>query len=418
LTDRTPRQKECVKKWILNKCIGSLVLPTGFGKSRTAILGWKTLLKKFPDLKVIVVVPTETLQAQWENLIAVNEIDFNYEVVIINSAIKHEWNCDLLILDEVHLVSADTFKQVFVKIHYKYILALTATFERLDGKHKIAEHFCPIVDQMSLEEAILNGWVSTYTEYKVVLNVSDIDVYKQYNKEFNTHFEFFNYKFEVAMSMIGPEGYKNRAKLIDEMCRNNPKLDRTETFKAITYHATGLSRALQARKQFIYNHPDKVRLTREIINNRPFSKIITFSATAKVAESIGIGKVYTGKDSKKKGRQSIEEFIECESGVLNTCKKADAGLDVKGLSVGIILGMDSSPIKTIQRTGRVIRLEENKQPEIFTFVINQTVEESWFAKSHEGLKYITIDEENLMKVLRGEAFDTYKAPITNFMFRV
>ena len=45
----------------------------------------------------------------------------------------------------------------------------------------------------------------------------------------------------------------------------------------------------------------------------------------------------------------MEEFIAAPSGVLNTIKKADEGIDVKNLSVAIILGIDSSKIKSIQR---------------------------------------------------------------------
>ena len=66
---------------------------------------------------------------------------------------------------------------------------------------------------------------------------------------------------------------------------------------------------------------------------------------------------------------TIEQFSEVETGVLNTVKKADEGLDVQGLSVAIILGMDSSPTRATQRKGRVIRKEGDKHAEIFTFVI-------------------------------------------------
>ena len=44
-----------------------------------------------------------------------------------------------------------------------------------------------------------------------------------------------------------------------------------------------------------------------------------------MAESIGFGKVYSGKDSKKKGRTTIEEFSKESVGVMNTIKKCDAG---------------------------------------------------------------------------------------------
>ena len=58
---------------------------------------------------------------------------------------------------------------------------------------------------------------------------------------------------------------------------------------------------------------------------RPDAKIITFSNNVKMAESIGYGQVYTGKDSKKKGRITLEEFNLCDSGVINSCAKLNEG---------------------------------------------------------------------------------------------
>ena len=68
--------------------------------------------------------------------------------------------------------------------------------------------------------------------------------------------------------------------------------------------------------------------------------------------------------------------------------------DIKGLSVAIILGLDSSETKSIQRRGRTIRKEGDKVAEIFNIVIDQTIETKWFANSHKTSSFITIDEEN------------------------
>ena len=92
-------------------------------------------------------------------------------------------------------------------------------------------------------------------------------------------------------------------------------------------------------------------------------------------------------------------------------------LDLPGLSVGIILGTDSSGIKAIQRLGRVIRKEGDKQAEVFYLIINNTVESKWFSTSHEKQPYITIDEEGLNDVLAGREPKPYKRKIQDFQFR-
>ena len=414
---RTERQKEVLRNWIANKCKGSVVATTGFGKTRIALMGASLLAQKFPGLTIIVVVPTETLQKQWKKALDDQGLSLQSDVIIINTLIKHEYVCDLLILDEAHRYASELNIQVFSKVKYKFILALSATMERLDGKHELLYKYCPVIDRINDLEAIANGWVAESIEYKVILDVDDIDTYKAMTKDFNEHFEFFQYNFDLAMSMLGKEGFKRRSSFRDEMCKANKSLDRTETFKLVTYHATAFARAMQARKKFINNHPKKLELTREIIKYRPNAKIITFSATVDIAEQIGIGNVYSGKDSRKKGRITLEDFASKSSGVLNTVKKCDEGLDCPGINLAIILGYDSSPTRYKQRKGRAIRKEGNKITELFTFVLNDTVEVNWWEKSHGESKAIPIDEENLMHVLKGEEYETYKRPVRKFTFR-
>ena len=305
---------------------------------------------------------------------------------------------------------------MFQSVKYKLILGLTATLERLDGKHELCKEYCPVFDTIPIIECQANGWVSPYKEYQVIIDVDDIDIYKQYNKEFTEHFEFFDFSWDKAQSCLGPSGFKYRYQLSKEMCPNDEN-KRKQIMKNITYHATSFMRTIQARKAFINNHPKKLEICRKIIEARPNSKIITFSNSIAMAEKIGIGSVYSGKDSKKKGRTTIEEFSKCSTGILNTIRKADAGLDIPGLSVAIIIGTDSSPIKAVQRLGRTIRFEDNKQAEIFNIIINNTVECKWFENSHANQPYVIIDEDGLNDVLSGIEPKPYTKKLKNFTFR-
>lgn len=415
---RDERQEECRVKWIKNKCKGTIVASTGFGKTRVGLNCIKSFTNKYPETKIIIIVPTTALKEQWCSIIDQNGLQFNCIVVVINTAIKNNYECDVLVIDEAHRVPADTFAEVFKTIKYKFILGLTATFERLDGKHELLNKYCPVIDEISLAEAQFQGWISDYKEYQVILEVDDIETYKEFNRQFQTDFEFFGYDFNLAMSLLGPKGFINRAKLRDERCPNGSYEDRKKMFTAITYHATSFMRAIQSRKAFINNHPKKIEIARRIIEARPDAKIITFSNNIKMAESIGMGgKVFSGKDSKKKGRMTIEEFSQEKSGLLNTIRKADEGLDVPGLSVAIILGLDSSKTRKTQRIGRVARKEGNKQAEIFTLVIADTVECEWFKKSNSSSNVITIDEEGLNDVLAGREPKPYTRKIKDFTFR-
>lgn len=421
---RDERQEQARIRWIKNKCRGTFEFATGFGKTFTAIKCIKSIVDKYPQFRVLVVVPTDNLKLQWISRLDDNQLSLNTEVQVVNTVIKHNWKCTILVIDEAHRYASTTFQEIFNKVEYKYILGLTATFERLDGKHEIIAKYCPVIDKVSTEEALINGWLSKFKEYQVIIEVDDIDKYKAYNKEFTEHFEFFNYDFDLAMSMLGKYGFINRAKYRDELCSslntNDSSFEKTrkEIFKNITYHAVGFIRAIQNRKSFIYNHPKKIEIARKIIEARKDSKIITFSNNVKMAESIGYGSVYTGKTgTKKKNRITLEEFNDCTSGVINSCAKLNEGADIKGLSVAIILGLDSSETKSVQRRGRAIRKEDNKVAEIFNIVIDQTVETKWFTNSHKNSPYITIDEKGLDDVLNGKDPKPYVKKIKDFTFR-
>lgn len=416
---RTERQQEVIRRWLAAKGKGTFEGATGVGKTRVGLMTIQALLKKYPHLRILVVVPTEALQHQWQTQIDEWGFIFNAEVQIINTVIKHSWACDLLILDECHRFNSDDFSQIFGKVKYKLILGLTATFERLDGKHTIMQRYCPIIDRVTFADALVNGWVSEYKEYVVLVDIDDIDVYKGYHREWTEHFEFFQYNFDKIMSFCKKEGWKNKLAYRDELYKGNDETKKKEILQAINFHSARFMQLLQLRKSFINNHPKKIEMARKIMAARQDKKIITFSNNIKMAEAIENGKnVYSGKISKKKGRIMIEEFNAQEVGVMHTIRKADEGLDIRGLSVAIILGTDSSETKARQRRGRTVRKEDNKIAEIFYIVLKNTVEEKWIRNSHKTDKnYITIDEEGLEKVLKGEQPNLYKPKLGEIMFR-
>jgi superfamily II DNA or RNA helicase len=414
---RDERQEENLRAWLKNKGRGCVEGCTGYGKTRIGLNAIETVRKRYPELSVIVVVPTDVLRNQWLEQLDERGLGWNCKVEIINTASKTIDQCDLLILDEVHKFAADQFSHVFKTVKYKHVLGLTATIERLDGKHELIKKYCPVVDTVTIEVAKANGWVSEFTEYQVIVSAEDIDIYRDYNKEFVQHFEFFNFDFGLAMSMVGPKGLTNRLRYRDELCPNGSKEEKSKVLKEIMYHSMGFTHALQNRKKFIHNHPQKIEVAREIIKHRADKKIITFSANTKMAEAIGVGYVYTGKEGKKKNRITIDEFKQLDKGVINSCKLAIEGFDCPGLSVGIVMGVDSSATKAIQSTGRVVRKEGSKYAEMFTLVMENTVEQEWFKKSHPKGDYVTIDVENLLKMLQGEEWSPYKKKIQNYTYR-
>lgn len=410
---RTERQEQGIQRWVDNKLCGTLNWATGVGKTRGGLIGIKRFVEKNPSKTVIVVVPSEPVQRQWVYEIAEWNLIERCSVKTMNDVASKEYTCTLLVVDEIHKVGAPTLLNIFKNVKYNIILGLTATFDRLDGKDEIIKRYCPIVDTISVEEAISNKWLSDYLEYEVLIEPEDIDIYKEVNKEFYEHFSYFNYDFTLAMTCA--TDWQKRVSLAKEKCKVDGAFKVVN--KQILIHAMGFRRTLQARKKYIYNHPKKIELTNLILEHRQDKKCITFSAYVSMAEKIKYGAVYSGKDSVKKGRMTLDEFVKQDGGVLNTVMKLNEGFNCPDISVSVILGFNSSKTAKTQRVGRVVRFKEGKVAEVFTLVLKGTVEEEWFRKSTRSSRYIPISEDNLLDVLKGNSFTPKKKKETKMLFR-
>lgn len=372
---RSERQELAISNWVKSKCRSSIVAATGFGKTRMALLASNKFLIKNPGRKIVVIVPTEVLQNQWKSILYEQGLFLNTDVKIVNSAITSDWTCDFLILDEVHRYNSDTFRVIVEKANYKIILGLSATYERLDGLHKqIMDNYCPVCDEITIDECIENKWLSPLKQYLVMLRVNDINDYYSLNSQFLDHFAFFNHDFSVAMKCA--TDYKFRNDYVRILSQSTPN-DKVKISKIVHAHAFGFIRTLKARKEFIYNHPKKIEIANLILENRMHKKAITFWKTIKMAEKVKYGYVLHSGQSKKRRSSTMEEFSKLKTGVINSSKALVEGVDCPGLSLGIIGGLDSSKTTKTQSVGRIIRFEEGKEAELFVLCINGTQEDKW-----------------------------------------
>lgn len=361
---RTERQMLALRKWKEYKCRSTIVAPTGVGKTRIALTAIKKVVEKNPTARIVIIVPTSALQKQWKKHL--KEWNLIGDVIIINTAAKKKFNCDFLVMDECHRYSSDVFSQMFQNCNPSFILGLTATFERLDGKEKqVLEKYAPVCDTITLVEAVKNGWLAPYRKYKVMLDV-DLTEYNKATQTFLSSFSFFNFDWNLTMDCVSSKQCQiNYAKFIG--C----------DVKQVQANAYSFNRALQFRKKFIANHPKKLEIAKKILEARKDKKCITFNGSINFCKSYDDGYLLHSDQKDKENEQAIEDFTNDPTGVLHTSKMANEGLDIPGLSVGIVTGFDSSKTSAIQRQGRVIRAEEGKTAELFILVLNKTVEDQW-----------------------------------------
>ena len=365
--NRDARQIEGLRKWRQSSFQGIAEYPTGFGKTYTAIRAIIGMISKKQIKSVVVVVPTITLKEQWEKELAKKKVNIA-EVYVINSAVKKTHDVDFLILDEVHRYAAETFKEIFVRTKYKYILGLTATLERDDGLHEIILKQMPVFDTITIEEALQHSWISPYKIFNVQVPFTPDDL-AAYKKADNS-FKYFAMQmgrggqaFDTAKLWIGSD-------------------DPTERGKAAAYY-----NSLRTRKKLCLNNINNVNDVATIVKMFPNRNGLTFSANTELADSLqsvlgDSSMTVHSKLSKKSQGIVMKTFKDKRTKIriLNTCKALNEGLDVPECSIGIVAGSNSTALTFIQQLGRVVRHIPGKEAYFINLYTPQTQEEKWMQK--------------------------------------
>lgn len=267
----------------------------------------------------------------------------------------------------MHRCAASTLSKVFLNCNPTFILGLTATYERLDGREKIIlDKYCPVFDAVTIKEAEENGWVSPYREYKVFIDV-DLTEYNKANQTFMSAFAFFNFEWDKAMKCC-----------TDTIFRNKYAKQMGYTIKEVSAKAFAWNKAMQFRKRFIADHPKKIEIAKKILEARKNTKAITFNSSIKQCEAYGYGYIIHSRKSTKENKQILEDFAKSGPGnVLHNSKMAKEGYDCPGINLVIITGFNSDKTSKVQTIGRGIRFEPNKVTEVFTLVIKGGQDEKW-----------------------------------------
>ena len=173
------RQQIGVDKWFDNNMKGAYNWATGVGKTYAAILIIKRLFREFYNHNVIIIVPSEALQKQWKEELSkyftkkelIRIEVFTVHWVAIN---KVRISTNTLIADEVHEYLGDEFFKVINGTYIKYDnnLGLTATYEDSKGRHRKLKNLFPIIDKITEEEAIEEGFISPFIEFNLVVELT------------------------------------------------------------------------------------------------------------------------------------------------------------------------------------------------------------------------------------------------------
>jgi superfamily II DNA or RNA helicase len=370
--DRTARQIAGLRKWRESNFCGIAEYPTGFGKTYTAIMAIQGMVPRAGITSCLVVVPTLELKSQWEVELKKHKLSF-VKVMVINSAIKHFHDVDMLVLDEIHRYAAESFRNIFHKVDSKYILGLTATLEREDGFHEVILEYLTVFDQISVDEALDNNWIAPYIVYNIPVNLS-AEEQIEYNKA-NNAFRHF-----AAKLGHGANAFQNA----------NSYLKSSD--KALQGQAGAYYNAMRKRKNICQNNENKISATKQIIDIFPERNGLIFSATTEFAENLqnelgDICMTFHSKIKRKDQELIVKKFKDKRTKIrfLSSVQALNEGFNVPDCSLAIIAGSTSTKRTFIQQLGRVVRKQPDKEAIIINLYTPGSQEEVWMRKRLEGI---------------------------------
>lgn len=167
---------------------GTIILPTGVGKTRVALMIAEKLFVSGDIVSCLVITPTTVLKDDsWPKEIKLLGLSkLNIKIECKQTAYKFTNHYDLIIIDEVHSALSDVHGKV-LDIPCKYMLGLTATLPQhnIEYTTKILT-ILPVIYSISLEECVAKGIVPPFKvlNLKVKLNRSERGRYSVYNVGF------------------------------------------------------------------------------------------------------------------------------------------------------------------------------------------------------------------------------------------
>lgn len=309
--DKLKRQLTIIEAWFKNNANGCVLAVTGFGKTMVAIITIHRLNLKFPTATINVIVPSLNLYQDWIEHIENFELK-NVNIYVVNGyAGKYletgiKYNCDLLIVDEVHnILSEDgkVFNQTLNATNRRMFMGLSATLDEteIDILHRLE---IPIVDQVTMSEARRFNYISDYIIYNlgVELTTEEREKYTYWNDVHNSNFAKFRYfvegekNYELARACTAANEVKAKVgndwrtgRKWREWYSQTMGWDNTEEHpwnpKAIAKYAHQWNWAMGMRKDYIYKHSRKLEVAKDIIKKFDVPTI-TFGQLTETADRL------------------------------------------------------------------------------------------------------------------------------------
>jgi superfamily II DNA or RNA helicase len=363
-----PYQTESIKRWREAGRRGVIILPTGAGKSHVA-----QMAIELTNRSTLVVVPTIDLMNQWYDLL---EASFRAEIGLIGggyfevgaitvttyaSAFRFMERMGnrfgLVIFDECHHLPGSVFRYAAEMCIAPFRLGLTATPERSDGGDDLLEQLIgPIVYRREAQE-LAGDYLADYSVIRINVRLS-AEERAAYERE---RAVFRNFLDEQGISFASPRGW--------------------QTFIAASARSEKGRRAMKAyrdSKRIALGTDAKLRVLAQVLERHRRDRVIVFTAendmVYQISEQFLIPAI-THETPIKERREWLEAFNRGDVLALATSKVLNEGVNIPDASVAVVLSGSGSSREHIQRLGRILRKQPEKEAILYEVVTANTAEE-------------------------------------------
>jgi superfamily II DNA or RNA helicase len=366
-------QVAAINAWDKADRRGSIVLPTGAGKTFVAIHAVQRAQRS-----AVIVAPTIDLLHQWYTRL-VNafrvEVGVYYggekivrplTVTTYHSAgdlIANQGSSfKLIIFDEVHHLPAPNWGETALMSPSPFRLGLTATYpeehEQENGRWRVDELIGPIVYSKRIDD-LAGEQLAEYRTERIRIDLTP-EERAQYDADFAIYASFF--RSRNLRQTHGPNW-------LNELMR-------------LSAFDPGARRALLARKRILHllsNAEEKKRMLDHLLREYSHEQILIFNESNAVVYDIArqhLIPALTGETKAAERKHILEAFQAGQYKAIVTSKVLNEGIDVPEAKVAIVLAGTANAREYIQRLGRVLRKAGNRQAVLFEVIARDTIEES------------------------------------------
>lgn len=364
-----PYQQEAIETWQQHKRCGVVILPTGAGKSLVAQMAIENVGRS-----TLVIVPTIDLMNQWYDILLSS---FDAEIGLIGGGfyevgaitvttyssafrfMEQKGNqFGLVIYDECHHLPSSIYRYAAEMTIAPFRLGLTATPERADGEDALLEKLIgPIVYRREAQE-LAGEYLADYTVVRV----------------------------HVDLSTEEREAYKRERAILraflDEKRIGLGTLKGWQLFVINSAKSEQGRRAMKAyreSKRIALGTEAKLRVLADLMIRHKRDKVLIFTheneMVYKISQQFLIPSI-THQTNIKERRFWLEAFNKGDVMALATSKVLNEGVNIPDASVAIILSGSGSSREHIQRLGRILRKQPDKEAILYEVVTRDTTEEN------------------------------------------